>query len=302
MNNKKITIIGGSGELGSWFGKWFMEHDFDVTLFGRNKERLIKAGKLSGAKISQELNASIKDADYIMVSVPIHDTPEVLAKISSAVKSNAIIFDVASVKYPIISEMEKLESLYQNKFASIHPMFGPGASGLKDKKIIFIEFGSEKNVEVARKLEQILTQDKEDMPNIVYTTASEHDKMISLTLGLPHAFNILYMDILERQGIPINLISQYSGTTFKVQKIISESVIKENSNIYSQIQMKNPIFLEILEKLPLVFEEYYKMISSKDYKKFKDKFEIINRYAQKDDDYQDAYKKFYNFYESINKD
>ncbi|GAG74249.1 unnamed protein product, partial [marine sediment metagenome] len=40
MMQKKITIIGGSGGMGKVFGRYFKHHDFEVTIYARNKERL----------------------------------------------------------------------------------------------------------------------------------------------------------------------------------------------------------------------------------------------------------------------
>jgi len=110
LKNYNITIIGGSGALGSWFGKWFVDHGFKVILHGRNKERLLKAGDNSGAMFTQDLVEAVKDADLIMVSVPIIKTPDLLFKVSEHAKKGAILFDVASVKGKITDALEKIRN------------------------------------------------------------------------------------------------------------------------------------------------------------------------------------------------
>jgi prephenate dehydrogenase len=297
---KKITIIGGSGSLGVWFAQWFIEHGFNVILHGRNKERLISAGNVTGAMITQDLESAVKDADIIMVSIPIKNTPEMLEKVSNYAKRDSLIFDVASIKGSVIpSTLEKIASNKKIMCASIHPMFGPGSEGLKDKTIIFAELPNGIDRESLKILKDIFTMDKKDLPVIKICKVDEHDKMMGLTLGLPHALNIIFLDILSKSGIPLEKISEFSGTTFRIQKILSESVIHQNPEIYSQIQMENHEFGSIFKLIIDSIGEYSNILNSNNFESFERLYRNLNEYSAPDIDYKDSYKKFYKFIKAL---
>ena len=301
MSEKKnITIIGGSGKLGVWFAQWFIEHGFNVILHGRNKEKLISAGNVTGAMFTQDLESAVKDADIIMVSIPIKNTPKMLETVSNYAKKGALIFDVASIKGSVIpTTFEKISAEKEILCASIHPMFGPGSKGLKDKTIIFAELPNGVDSESLKILEKIFTMDKADLPVIKSCKADEHDKMMGLTLGLPHALNIIFMDILSKSGIPLEKISNFSGTTFRIQKILSESVIQESPEIYSQIQMENHEFRSIKKLILDSTGEYSKILNSNDFESFERLFKKLNKYSAPDIDYKDSYDKFYKFIKAL---
>ena len=298
--DKKIAIIGGSGSLGVWFAQWFIEHGFHVILHGRNKERLISAGNVTGAMITQDLESAVKDADIIMVSIPIKNTPKMLEMVSNYAKKDSLIFDVASIKGSAIPTiLEKISNEKEIMCASIHPMFGPGSEGLKDKTIIFAELPNGVDSESLKILENIFTMDKKDLPVIKSCKVDEHDKMMGLTLGLPHALNIIFMDILSKSGIPLEKISDFSGTTFLIQKILSESVIQQSAEIYSQIQMENHEFRSIKKLILDSIGEYSKILNSNDFESFERLFKRLNKYSAHDLDYKDSYKKFYKFIKAL---
>ncbi len=54
----KILIIGGTGETGRWFAKFYKKHGFEVMLWGINKRKDIAEGL--GVKFADDLDAEIK--------------------------------------------------------------------------------------------------------------------------------------------------------------------------------------------------------------------------------------------------
>jgi len=59
MTQKKITIIGGSGGMGKVFGRYFKHHDFEVTIYARNKERLKAVATEMGVNYEFSLERSV---------------------------------------------------------------------------------------------------------------------------------------------------------------------------------------------------------------------------------------------------
>ena len=74
--------------------------------------------------------------------------------------------------------------------------------------------------------------------NFVTIDAAEHDKKIAVILGLTHLINIVFANILAKDE-KISLTKKMSGTTFKAQKIITESILTESPELIETI-ISNP--------------------------------------------------------------
>ena len=110
-------------------------------------------------------------------------------------------------------------------------MFGPGTKKLKGKNIITIPIkDAKKELSVAK----LLFPDA----NFVTIDALEHDKKIAVILGLTHLMNIVFANILAKDE-KISLTEKMSGTTFKAQKIITESILTESPELIETI-ISNP--------------------------------------------------------------
>ena len=76
--------------------------------------------------------------------------------------------------------------------------------------------------------------------------STEHDKKIALILGLTHLLNIAFANILAKDE-KISLTEKMAGTTFKAQKLISESILTESSELIETI-ISNPEIRRVAEE------------------------------------------------------
>ena len=74
--------------------------------------------------------------------------------------------------------------------------------------------------------------------NFVTIDATEHDKKIAVILGLTNLINIAFANILAKDE-KISLTEKMAGTTFKAQKIITESILTESPELIETI-VSNP--------------------------------------------------------------
>ena len=74
--------------------------------------------------------------------------------------------------------------------------------------------------------------------NFVTIDATEHDKKIAVILGLTHLINVAFANILAKDE-KISLTEKMSGTTFKMQKIVTESILTESPALIETI-ISNP--------------------------------------------------------------
>ena len=222
--NKKISIIGVNGRMGRWFANYFNKIGFEVTGFDTNddiKEKfIIKANSLIGA---------ILKTDYVLLCTPTKNTPEIIRLISKEIKHGSYLIEISSQKLKTAQTLMKTPNKINP--ICIHPMFGPGTKKIDGKNMIIIPIKDVKKELDAAKL-------LFPKANFVTIDASEHDKKIAVILGLTHLINIAFANILAKDE-KISLTEKMSGSTFKIQKIVTESILTESPELIETI-ISNP--------------------------------------------------------------
>ena len=222
--DKKISIIGVNGKMGKWFAEYFHKMGFEVIGFDTNgeiKEKFITKGS--------SLVGSILKTDYVILCTPTKNTPEVIRLIAKEMKTGSYLIEISSQKSKTAQTLLKTPSKINP--ICIHPMFGPGTKKIDGKNIIIIPVKDVKKELEATKL-------LFPKANFVTIDAVEHDKKIAVILGLTHLINIAFASILAKDD-KISLTEKMSGTTFKIQKIITESILTESPELIETI-ISNP--------------------------------------------------------------
>jgi len=222
--NKKIAIIGVNGQMGKWFANYFHKIGFEVVGFDTNnviKEKFItKANSLVGA---------ILKTDYVLLCTPTKNTPEIVRLIAKEMQRGSYLIEISSQKGKTAQTLIKTPSRVNP--ICIHPMFGPGSKTIDNKNIIVIPIKDAKK-------ELDVTKSLFPKANFVTIDAAEHDKKIAVILGLTHLINIAFANILAKDE-KISLTEKMSGTTFKAQRIIAESILTESAELIETI-VSNP--------------------------------------------------------------
>ena len=221
---EKITIIGAGGGMGLLFTKYFTDMGFEVTGHDIDNQKKVRASVKSDSLIG-----SILQPDYVLLCTPTKATPEIIRLISKEMKRGAFLIEISSEKSKTVPALAKTPSKINP--ICIHPMFGPGIRKIKGRNIICIPIKD-------AKMELATTKKLFPGANFVTIDSTEHDKKIALILGLTHLMNLAFANILARDET-ITLTEKMSGTTFKAQKIIAESILTETPELINTI-ISNP--------------------------------------------------------------
>jgi len=230
---KQITIIGAGGQMGQWFVKYFASQGFQVT--GYDSEN-----KVSGKEviISESLVGGILKADYVVLCTPTRRTPEIIRLIAKEMKRGTYLLEISSEKSKVVSSLSKMPAKINP--ICIHPMFGPGTKTIKGQNIISVPIkDAKKELTVAKELFA--------GANFVTIDAIEHDKKIAVILGLTHLMNLVFANIISKDE-KIHLTEKMSGTTFRVQKTLAESIMTESPELIQTI-ITNPEIRRVAEEL-----------------------------------------------------
>lgn len=230
---KKLTVIGAGGQMGQWFAKFFANNDFEVT--GFDSENKVQGKNIN---ISESLVGSILKADYVILCTPTRRTPEIIRLIAKEMKRDTYLIEISSEKSKVVSSLSKMPAKINP--ICIHPMFGPGVKTIKGQNIISVPIkDAKKELAVAKSLFE--------GANFVTIDAVEHDKKIAVILGLTHLMNLVFANIVSKDEKML-LTEKMSGTTFRVQKTLAESIMTESPELIETI-IANPEIRRVAEEL-----------------------------------------------------
>jgi prephenate dehydrogenase len=218
--NKEIAIVGVNGKMGKWFANYFHKMGFRVKGFDTNNE--IKEKFIEKAN---SLVSCILQIDYVLLCTPTKNTPEIIRLISKEMKRGSYLIEISSHKFKTAQTLLKTPSKINP--ICVHPMFGPGTKNIAGKNVIIVPI---------KDAQKELTATKLLFPgaNFVTIDADEHDKKIAIILGLTHLINIAFANILAKDE-KISLTEKMAGTTFKAQRIITESILTESAELIETI-------------------------------------------------------------------
>ena len=139
---------------------------------------------------SLNINDVVKNADLIIISVPILAVADVLAQIKDSISSSAILTDVGSVKGNIAKAVTQVLGADFDRFVLGHPIAGSERSGVtaadenlfKNHKIILTP---EKRTS-AKALDLVSDAWKITGGKIELMTVQHHDEILAATSHLPH--------------------------------------------------------------------------------------------------------------------
>ena len=217
----KIALI-GIGLIGSSLARIIRREGLaeHISISSRRQETLTRAQELGlGDSYSVSMAEAVKDADLVIVSVPVGSSGAVAQAIAPHLKAGSVITDVGSTKASVIAQMQPHIPANAH-FIPGHPLAGTEKSGpdagfadlFQNRWCILTPPEGTDEGEIAR-----LTRFWEACGSHVDTMDPEHhDKVLAIVSHLPHliAYNIVgTADDLEL--VTESEVIKYSATGFR---------------------------------------------------------------------------------------
>lgn len=284
----RVAVIGGSGKMGRWFARFLLQEGNEVTITGRNEGKLREAQQQLGVEASTDNVAAIKNAQAVLISVPIENFDTVVKQIGPYTHPEQAIIDITSIKASPVEMMHK--HIKSGLVLGSHPVFGPGAKDITSRSFILTPTNDEEEA-LAQKVKQYL---ETRGARVTLMSPEEHDEIMAVILGLAHFIAIVSADTL----LSFNRLQQMGaigGITFKLLLTLTESVISEEPEFYASLQMNLPKLVEIEKAFQERVKPWVDLVENKDKQEFarrmktlKDRFNKINPDFSKA--YEDMYK------------
>jgi chorismate mutase / prephenate dehydrogenase len=212
-------------------------------------------GTASTFPLVAQLEAGATQHDVVVLAAPISKTPALLAQIA-ATKTKALVFDICSLKTPLLEALEKAAS-QGIRIASAHPMFGPGVDLLAGRNIVICHVSDKAATQATRALFEGTTAHLVDMP------VKRHDELMSYVLGLSHLVNLVFAEVLAESGLPFTEVQNVSSTTFNALLDVAQPVVHENPDLYYEIQAENGHTPELIARLRQGLDAYASSLHAK---------------------------------------
>lgn len=287
----RIAII-GAGRMGKWFAKFFLEQGFTVVVSDKDNKKLQTLKEELNVETADNVNA-VKMADRILICVPIESFESVVTEISVYVRLGQEVMDICSVKEAPVKIMHKY--IRDAVTLGTHPMFGPGAKNIKNQNFIL----TPTNVK-----EQVLARDfgkwlESKGARVFFMSPKEHDKIMSVVIGLPYFLSYVVCDTLLSYG-QFAKAKDVSGVSYKLLLTMVEAVVSEEAELAASIQMGLPEIDKLGEILSDKTKEWLKIIKQKEKTAFVEKVETVkSKLAKADPQYARSYESMYRMLEAV---
>jgi chorismate mutase/prephenate dehydrogenase len=209
--------------MGAWFAQFLFSQGFAVQ---------IADPKASAADVDViNWRTAQLDHDYIVVATPLGVVNEILLELAAR-QPRGVVIDIASLKSPVQAGLGALRGAGV-AVASIHPMFGPDTELLSGRHVIVVDIGD------PAAQQKISVLFKPTMAELVTMQLAEHDHAAAYVLGMTHALNIAFLEVLRQSGESAPRLAQLSSTTFNAQFEVARQVSTESPALYHAIQFLN---------------------------------------------------------------
>lgn len=186
---KKIAVLGVGFMGGSLASALKMKYPaIKIAGYARNRSSFLRLKKVKFLdEVKQQLPPLIKDADIVVLAMPVLKIIEYFKKISPWLRGGTLVMDLGSTKGVI----HKYASKYLSRkvfFVGCHPLCGSEKSGVeyacgdlyKGETAIITSSAQTQGTKLASKILKGLGM------KIIYLTPSLHDKILSQLSHLPH--------------------------------------------------------------------------------------------------------------------
>ncbi len=279
--------------MGRWFAGFLLKAGKEVIIAGRNEKKLLEAKQQLGCEATTSLSVAVKNADVVLISVPIDSFEEVVKQLPPHLHPEQVIIDITSVKVLPVALMHKY--IKTGVVLGTHPVFGPGAKDIKNQNFVLTPT-NEKEAALAQKIKQYL---EARGARVTLMTPDEHDEMMAVILGLAHFVAIVAADTLMSFD-KLQPMKSISGSTYKLLHTLTESVISEEPEFYASLQMNLPRLTEIEELFQKNSKAWADIVKNKNRREFvKRMSDLKERMEKSDPDFGKAYENMYKFLENF---
>ena len=213
----KIGLIGGQGQMGRWFKRFFAAQGLEVLV----------------ADVDTDLTPQevARLADVVVLSVPIPKVKQIVQELAPHIRPEAALIDLTSVKQ---SPMTEMLAHFPGEVVGTHPLFGPGAKSMAGQTMVLCPGRGERWFSWLKDLLENAGA------KVKVTSATQHDRLMSVVQGLAH-FSLIALEMAIRElGVSAQDLEDFATPTFSTLHNLARRLFTQDATLYACIQLQNP--------------------------------------------------------------
>ncbi len=222
----RVVVIGGKGALGSVIVSLFERSDYQVEVI---EEHHWQDG---------HANQVLKNADVVIVAVPINVTETVIAQLG-ILPEHCILADITSIKS---RPLQAMLDVHSGPVVGLHPMFGPDAPGMI-KQVVVVCNGRDEQA-YAWLIEQMRIWGA----SVHYSTAAEHDQAMAYIQVMRHFNTFVYGNHLCEENPDLDTLTVFSSPIYRLELAMVGRLFAQAPELYADIIFDNPGNVALLRR------------------------------------------------------
>ncbi|CAK9885957.1 MAG: T-protein [Candidatus Erwinia impunctatus] len=251
---RPIVIVGGQGQMGQLFDKM-------LTLSGYQVKTLDKDDWERAAEL-------VQDAGMVIVSVPIHLTEGVIARLP-ALPEDCILVDLASIKN---RPLQAMLAAHPGPVLGLHPMFGPDCGSLAKQVVVWCDGRQPEAYQWF--LEQIQVWGA----RLHRISAAEHDQNMAFIQALRHFATFAYGLHLAEENVDLKQLLALSSPIYRLELAMVGRLFAQDPQLYADIILSSENNVRLIKRYHQRFAEAVKWLEQGDKEGFIESFRRVKQW------------------------
>ena len=227
-----IGIIGGTGEMGRWFEKFFTRKGHTVLIAGRRTP-------LTYEDVARKSNV-------VILSTPLDAAVGICRDIGPMLSEEQLLTDFCSLKETIVKSMLNHS---RAKVIGLHPMFGPYTTSLNGQNVIVCPARG------GNWLSWIEETFQNEGACVTRLDPVRHDKYMAVVQGLIHMLSICLGKTLQKMDLTPESSKPYSTPIFRLNMDLTGRLFAQDLGLFSSLISKNAHAKEVIDIFSAALEE-----------------------------------------------
>ncbi|MFC4698881.1 bifunctional chorismate mutase/prephenate dehydrogenase [Glaciecola siphonariae] len=251
---KKVVVVGGEGALGKVFVALFKQSAYQVEVLEKTNWH--------------EREATLVDADMVLMAVPINSTCDIIAQLPK-LKDSCVLADVTSIKE---APLRAMLAAHSGPVVGLHPMFGPDAPGMIKQVVVVCEG------RLPEQYEWLLAQMRLWGGALYESSAAEHDQAMAYIQVMRHFSTFVYGQHLQQENPKLSELIAFSSPIYRLELAMVGRLFAQAPELYADIIFSNQDSVALLKRFSARFESAIELLQAGDKTRFIEQFRDASRW------------------------